>query len=42
VAEIEGDLLKAIQSKDIEKITQKFKKLAEAQKVLSETILNQL
>jgi hypothetical protein len=42
VAEIEGDLLKAIQSEDIEKIAQKFKKLAQAQRILSDTILNQL
>ena len=42
VAEIEGDLLKAIQSKNLAKITQKFKRLIEAQKVLSEAILDQL
>jgi len=42
VAEIEGDLLKAIRSNDAEKTIQKFKKLAEAQKILTENILNQL
>ncbi len=42
VAEIEGDLLKAIVSGNLEKIRSKYKKLAQAQKVLSEVIAGQL
>lgn len=42
VAEIEGDLLKAIQSRNIEKVEAKFKKLIEAQKELNQAIENQL
>lgn len=42
VAEIEGDLLKAILSGDLAKIKSKYKKLAEAQKVLSDVISRQL
>lgn len=42
VAEIEGDLLKAILSGDLVKIKSKYKKLAQAQKVLSEAIAKQL
>jgi len=42
VAEMEGDLLKAIQSRNIEKIELKYKKLLEAQNFLNQTILNQL
>ena len=42
VAELEGDLLKAILSKDIGKIESKYKKLAEAQKALAQTIEDQL
>lgn len=42
VAELEGDLLKAILSKDIAKIESKYKKLAEAQKALAQTIEDQL
>lgn len=42
VAEIEGDLLKAIQSRNIEKVEAKFKKLIEAQKALNQAIENQL
>ena len=42
VAEIEGDLLKAIVNKDISKIQEKYKKLAKAQQKLQETIEQQL
>lgn len=42
VAEIEGDLLKAIVSKDISKIQAKYKKLAKAQQELQESIEQQL
>ena len=42
VAEIEGDLLKAIQSGNVEKIELKYKKLLEARNSLNQTILNQL
>jgi hypothetical protein len=42
VIEIEGDLLKAIKTKDLAKIESKYKKLVEAQNLLSKTILDQL
>ena len=42
VAEIEGDLLKAILSRNIEKIESKFKKLLEAQNLLNQSVANQL
>lgn len=42
VAEMEGDLLKAILSRNIEKIESKYKKLIEAQKLLNQTVANQL
>jgi hypothetical protein len=42
VAELEGDLLKAILSKNIEKIESKFKKLIEAQKSLNQAVADQL
>ena len=42
VAEIEGDLLKAILAGDLAKIKSKYKKLAGAQKVLSEVVASQL
>ena len=42
VAEIEGDLLKAILSRNIEKIESKYKKLIEAQSLLNQTVANQL
>jgi len=42
IAEMEGDLLKAIQSRNIEKIELKYKKLLEAQNLLNQIILNQL
>lgn len=42
VAELEGDLLKAILSKNIEKIEKKFKKLIEAQKSLNKAVEDQL
>ena len=42
VAEMEGDLLKAILSKNIEKIESKYKKLIEAQNLLSQSVMIQL
>ena len=42
VAEIEGDLLKAILSGNVEKIKSKYKKLIEAQKALSDAVAAQL
>jgi hypothetical protein len=42
VAEIEGDLLKAILSKDQKKIESKYKKLIEAQSLLDKAISDQL
>jgi hypothetical protein len=42
VAEMEGDLLKAILSQNIEKIESKYKKLIEAQNLLNQAIANQL
>ena len=42
VAEIEGDLLKAILSGNLEKIKSKYKKLIAAQKALSEAVADQL
>jgi hypothetical protein len=42
VAEIEGDLLKAILSGNLEKIKSKYKKLIAAQKTLSEAVASQL
>lgn len=42
VAEIEGDLLKAILAGDLTKIKSKYKKLAAAQKVLSDVVARQL
>lgn len=42
VAELEGDLLKAILSRNIEKIASKYKKLIEAQNLLSKAVANQL
>ena len=42
VAEMEGDLLKAILSRNLEKIEAKYRKLIEAQRVLSEAVLKQL
>ena len=42
VAEIEGDLLKAILSRNIEKIESKYKKLIEAQNILNKSVANQL
>ena len=41
VAEMEGDLLKAIQSRNMEKIESKYKKLIEAQKVLNKAVADQ-
>jgi hypothetical protein len=42
VAELEGDLLKAIAVKDAEKIQVLYKKLAEARQILSQTESDQL
>ena len=42
VAEMEGDLLKAILSRNMEKIESKYKKLIEAQNVLSQSVAGQL
>lgn len=42
VAEIEGDLLKAIVNKDISKIQEKYRKLAKAQQELQEAIEQEL
>jgi hypothetical protein len=42
VAEMEGDLLKAILSGNLEKIKSKYKKLIAAQKALSEAVASQL
>lgn len=42
VAEIEGDLLKAILSGNVEKIKSKYKKLIAAQKALNEAVTGQL
>jgi hypothetical protein len=42
VAEMEGDLLKAILSRNIEKIESKYRKLIEAQKLLNQSVADQL
>jgi len=42
VAEMEGDLLKAILSRNIEKIESKYEKLIEAQNLLNQTVATQL
>jgi hypothetical protein len=42
VAEIEGDLLDAVLSKNIERIESKFKKLVEAQNILNKSVSDQL
>ena len=42
VAEMEGDLLKAILSRNLEKIESKYKKLIEAQKLLNQSVADQL
>jgi len=41
VAEIEGDLLKAVLSKNLEKIESKYKLLIEAQKLLNQSVAAQ-
>src|SRR4030043_1094945 len=41
VAEIEGDLLKAVLAKDLRKIESKYRKLIEAQCLLSKTVSDQ-
>jgi len=40
VAELEGDLLEAVLSKNIEKIESKYKKLIDAQNILSQSVSN--
>lgn len=42
VAEIEGDLLKAVLSKNLEKIESKYRLLIEAQKLLNQAVAKQL
>jgi len=42
VAEMEGDLLKAILSRNIEKIESKYEKLIEAQNILNQAVASQL
>ena len=42
IAELEGDLLKAIVSKDLSKIESKYKKLIQSQGLLSKTVSAQL
>ncbi len=42
VAEIEGELLQAILSRNTEKIESKYKKLIEAQNILNKSVANQL
>lgn len=42
VAEVEGDLLKAILSRNIEKIESKYKQLIQAQNVLNQSVADQL
>jgi len=42
VAEIEGDLLKAVLSKDLDKIESKYKKLIQAQGLLGKAVSDQL
>jgi len=42
VAELEGDLLKAVLSGNVAKITSKYKKLIEAQKSLNKAVADQL
>ena len=42
VAEIEGDLLEAVRSKNMERIESKYKKLIEAQNILITSVASQL
>jgi len=42
VAEIEGDLLDAIRSKNLDRIESKYKKLIEAQDILNKSVAEQL
>ncbi len=42
VAEIEGDLLEAVRSKNMERIESKYKKLIEAQNILINSVADQL
>ncbi len=41
VAELEGDLLEAVRSKNLERIESKYKKLLEAQSVLIKSVVDQ-
>ena len=42
VAELEGDLFKAVQSENMDKVKEKYKKLTQAQVVLNQSIFNKL
>ena len=42
VAELEGDLLKAVRSRDVDKIESTYKKLIKAQCTLNQAVLSQL
>jgi hypothetical protein len=42
VAEVEGDLLKAIRSRNLDKIESKYAQLIEAQKLLNQSVADQL
>jgi hypothetical protein len=42
VAEVEGDLFKAVASKNLKKIEEKYKKLSQAQIELNQAIAKQL
>ncbi|MHC4322197.1 MAG: DUF5661 family protein [Planctomycetota bacterium] len=42
VAEIEGDLLEAVRSKNLDRIESKYKKLIEAQNILNKSVADQL
>ncbi len=42
VAELEGDLLEAVQSKNLERIESKYKKLIEAQSILIKSVVGQI
>jgi hypothetical protein len=42
VVEIEGDILKAVLAKDLKKVESKYKKLAQAQRLLANALEAQL
>ncbi len=42
VAELEGDLLEAVRSKNLERIESKYKKLLEAQSILIKSVVDQI